>query len=149
MNHKEKARALFLSGCNCAQAVFAAFSDVTGIEDDKALLISSSFGGGMGHIGETCGAVTGMFMAVGMICGYTEGDADTKKAHYNKISELADEFKAEFEFLRCPDLMGNLDGGKYALPDEEVYKNRPCLIFVEKGVELVEKILKEGNKNGN
>ncbi len=30
MNHEEKAQALFLEGCNCAQAVFAAFCDVTG-----------------------------------------------------------------------------------------------------------------------
>ena len=27
MNHEEKAQALFLEGCNCAQAVFAAFCD--------------------------------------------------------------------------------------------------------------------------
>lgn len=141
MTHKQKAHELFLKGHNCAQAVFAAFGDVTGLDEDKALLISSSFGGGMGHIGETCGAVTGMFMAVGMIFGYTEGDASVKQAHYARIKFFADEFKAEFGALRCPDLMAKLENKEYALPDDQDYQKRPCLIFVEKAVELIEKSL--------
>ena len=52
MSHSEKAVALFKSGYNCAQAVFVAFSDVTGLDEKTALMLSSSFGGGMGRMRE-------------------------------------------------------------------------------------------------
>lgn len=142
MNRVEKAKELFLKGYNCAQAVFVAFSDVTGIDEEQALLISSSFGGGMGHSGEACGAVTGMYMAIGAVLGYKEqADADAKQKHYALIKKLSDEFKAEFSEIRCPELLAKLGKGEYNLPDEEDYKNRPCLIFVEKAAEMVEKYL--------
>ena len=32
MNHAEKARDLFLSGCSCSQAVFGAFAEELGLE---------------------------------------------------------------------------------------------------------------------
>ena len=35
MDHKKIASKLFIDGYNCAQAVFAAFSDVTGLEDQR------------------------------------------------------------------------------------------------------------------
>lgn len=147
MSHTKKAKELFLKGNNCAQAVFAAFSDVTGLDDKTALLIASSFGGGMGHIGETCGAVTGMLMAAGMVLGYGENaDADTKKAYYKEVKELTDEFKAEFLELRCPKLLAKLGSGDYDLPDGEYYKARPCLIFVLKAVEILETKLERQGK---
>jgi C_GCAxxG_C_C family probable redox protein len=142
MNHVEKAKELFLKGYNCAQAVFVAFSDVTGINEEQALKISTSFGGGMGHSGEACGAVTGMYMAVGMLLGNIDPDnAEAKKKHYDLIKKLSDDFKAEFLEIRCPELLEKLDKGEYTLPDNEIYKNRPCLIFVEKAAEMVESLL--------
>ena len=142
MTRKDKARELFLKGNNCAQAVFAAFSDVTKLDEDTSLLIASSFGGGMGHIGEACGAVTGMFMAAGMIFGYSENpSADNKKEHSKRIKNLADKFKNEFGQIRCPELMKNLADKKYILPEGPEYSARPCLIFVEKAVEILEEFL--------
>ena len=142
MKHSEKAKELFLKGYNCAQAVFVAFCDVTGLTEEQAFLISTSFGGGMGHTGEACGAVTGMFMAVGAVLGYTDyTDAEAKKKHYALIKELSDEFKAEFGEVRCPELLARLGKGEYTLPDSEDYKKRPCLIFVEKAAEMVERYL--------
>jgi uncharacterized protein YycO len=51
MDHSEAARALFGQGYNCAQAVFAAFCDETGMDMETALRLSSSFGGGMAGCG--------------------------------------------------------------------------------------------------
>lgn len=48
MDHKTAAEKYFLAGFNCAQAVFAAYCDVTGLPEETALRLSSSFGGGMG-----------------------------------------------------------------------------------------------------
>ncbi len=142
MNHVEKAKELFLKGYNCAQAVFVAFSDVTGLTEEQAFSVSTSFGGGMGHTGEACGAATGMYMVIGAVKGYKMSDgAEQKKNHYSLIKKMSDEFKAEFGEIRCPELMEKLGKGDYNLPDDEAYKNRPCLIFVEKAAEMVEREL--------
>lgn len=142
MKHSEKARKLFLEGFNCAQAVFVAFSDVTGLTEEQAFLISTSFGGGMGHTGEACGAVTGMYMAVGAILGYTDPkNSETKQKHYKLIKKLSDEFRAEFFETRCPELLARLGKGEYNIPTDDAYKKRPCLIFVEKAAEMVDELL--------
>jgi len=63
----EKAMENFKQGYNCSQSVFLAFSDFYSMDQDTALRISSSFGGGMGRLREVCGAVSGMFMVAGML----------------------------------------------------------------------------------
>ena len=65
--HDEAARTLFLEGCSCAQAVLAAFAPEVGLSQEQALRLASSFGGGMGGLRETCGAVSGMLLAVGLL----------------------------------------------------------------------------------
>ena len=62
----EKAKELFKSGCNCSQAVLGVFCEELGMDLDTAMKISASFGGGMGRMGEVCGTVSGMFMALGL-----------------------------------------------------------------------------------
>ena len=62
MNHAEKARDLFREGYNCAQSVVGAFHEEMGLSLSEATRLASSFGGGMGGLRETCGAVTGMFL---------------------------------------------------------------------------------------
>ena len=78
----KKARDYFLEGYNCSQSVFLAFSDLTGFDEKTALLVSSSFGGGMGRLREVCGAVSGMFMAAGVLYGYTDPKAGTEKMEH-------------------------------------------------------------------
>ena len=88
MDHGEKAQALFLEGCNCAQAVFTAFCDVTGFTNREAMALASSFGGGVGRMREICGALSGAFLAMGWLYGYEEpGDDEEKAAHYARVQE--------------------------------------------------------------
>ena len=46
MTKGERAKALFLDGYNCAQAVFGAFCEELGFDFDTAMKLSSGFGGG-------------------------------------------------------------------------------------------------------
>ena len=48
----EQAREYFTSGYNCAQSVFLAYQDITGIDEVLAATISAPFGGGMGRLRE-------------------------------------------------------------------------------------------------
>ena len=91
MTHGERAEEFFRQGYNCAQSVLLAFGDITGLEDETALKLSSSFGGGLGRLREVCGAVSGACMALGMIKGYTDpDDREAKKAQYRLVQDFAE-----------------------------------------------------------
>ena len=105
--HTEKAAEFFLSGCGCAQAVLAAFTDVTGLDESTALRLASSFGGGMGRMREVCGACSAMFMVAGLLYGdYDPTDVKAKSTHYALIQRLADEFRKEHKTIICRELLG-------------------------------------------
>ncbi len=132
----EKAKKLYGSGYNCSQAVFAAFCEELGLEEETALKISSSFGGGMGKMGEVCGAVTGMFMAAGLKYGYTMPETPEEKTNYYAfVRELAEKFKEKNGTLLCRELM---------MPDNESGKiKKPCGELVRDAAEIFEEILNE------
>ncbi len=66
---RKKAQALFLEGCNCAQAVFTAFCDVTGFTNREAMALASSFGGGVGRMRRFAAPCPGHFLAMGWLYG--------------------------------------------------------------------------------
>ena len=134
MNHIERAVELNKSGYNCAQSIFCAFSDITGISESDSLRIAAGLGGGV-RAGEVCGAVSGMAMAAGMKYGaYEIGDNARKKEHYALIQELARRFKEKNGTIICRELL-HLDKGIYEATPEvrstEYYKKRPCREMVE------------------
>ena len=143
MDHSTKARDLFLSGCSCSQAVFGAFADEFGINQETALRLASSFGGGMGGMRETCGAVTGMLMAAGMKWGYSDiENLDIKTAHYARTRELIEGFKREHGTIVCRELLAHLDELKTnpSARTAEYYKQRPCAMFVKTAARLIDQM---------
>ncbi|MBR5302259.1 MAG: C_GCAxxG_C_C family protein [Clostridia bacterium] len=149
MNHAEKARDLFLSGCSCSQAVFCAFADDFGMDENTVLRLASSFGGGMGGMRETCGAVSGMLMAAGMKWGYSEvGDLHIKTAHYARVRSLIEGFKAEHGTIVCRELLAHLGEQKKdpSARTAEYYKVRPCVLFVETAARLLDEMDTQENE---
>lgn len=144
----KQAQQYFLEGYNCAQAVALAFSDL--IDMDKALLLrtTSSFGGGMGRMREVCGAVSGMSFVAGALYGYeTPGAAgqQEKAAHYARIQELADAFRAVNGSIVCRELLGleisGADAPTPQLRSAEYYKKRPCAQLVALAAGILEEYL--------
>ena len=84
MSRGERAKENFLNGCNCAQAVLLAFEDLIDLPRDALLKISQPFGAGMGRLRLTCGTVTGMMMALGLVAGESAG-SKLKKAQEKGI----------------------------------------------------------------
>ena len=66
MNKRTLALAQFDKGFACSQAVFSAYAEDLGLDQETALKIAGPFGGGTGRKAETCGAVTGALMALGL-----------------------------------------------------------------------------------
>ena len=141
-NYSEKAVENFKQGYNCAQSVFLAFAEEFGFDKKTALMLSSSFGGGMGRLREVCGAVSSMFAIAGLKYGYTSPTDDIKKAeHYEFIQNLAKEFSSRTGSIICRELLGLEEGADSPIPSTrtpEYYKERPCEFFVKAAAEIIE-----------
>lgn len=142
MTHAELAKALFEQGHNCAQAVFLAFSDLTGLDRSAAMKLSSSFGGGMGRLREVCGAVSGMFMAAGLLYGSDSTDSQEEKAaHYARIRELAAAFRERNGSYICRELLDRPDavvGGDPEPRTAAYYTKRPCAQLCYDAAEILD-----------
>jgi len=137
-DHPKKACALFAQGYNCAQSVLASFCDDLDLDFETALLLASSFGGGMGRLREVCGAVSGMFLAAGLKYGYANPtDRTAKNAHYQLIQELGNEFKTQNGSILCRELLGLAKK-----PDGSVLQVRPCADYVACAAKIMEDKIK-------
>ena len=145
MDHGEKAVKLFESGYNCAQAVAAAFADVTGLEEKANARMVSAFGGGMGRMREVCGAVSGMLMVLSYVYGYdTPGDDVSKKRLYGQVQELAAAFRAENGSIICREILKNPPSDPNPTPrTAEFYAKRPCAKMVMTAARLLEQFMEE------
>ncbi|MDR0361818.1 MAG: C-GCAxxG-C-C family protein [Planctomycetota bacterium] len=143
-DRKRVAAERFAQGFNCAQATLCAFADDAGIDERTALLLSSSFGGGMGMKG-ACGALTGMFMAAGLLRGFAEPDQAGKRAHQASIKDMAETFRERFGALDCRDLLKLL--AENPPPPGANAGARPCQRFVQGAVEILEERLNNERKH--
>jgi len=147
MKHEDEARRLFLAGYNCAQAVFCAFCDETGLTVEQAARLSSSFGGGMGRLREVCGTVSGALMALGAVRGYADpADPGAKAAHYHLVQEYARRFREKNGSIVCRELLKNVRTAPGSVPEErtpEFYARRPCLRLAGEAAAILDEMLGE------
>ena len=143
MNHVERAVELFVEGYNCAQAVAAAFGDLTGLDEKTAAKMASCFGGGMGRMREVCGAVSGMLMVAGHLYGYDGPDeGGAKMAHYTLVQELAGKFREQAGSIVCREILKNPPSDPAPTPRTEAfYKNRPCARMVVLAAQILDQYI--------
>jgi C_GCAxxG_C_C family probable redox protein len=141
----ETAVARFIGGFNCSQAVFSTYAGQFGLDDATALKIAAGFGGGMGRMGETCGAVTGAFMVLGLKYGDTSPNRQAKELIYAKIRKFADRFKARNGSLLCKDLLDcdiSTPQGHEAAKAKKLFTT-VCPKVVQDAIEILEEMLKD------
>ena len=136
----DRAVALFKQGFNCSQSVVAACADIYGMDEQMALRVAASFGGGIGRMRQTCGAACGMFLLAGLENGSAlPGDAEGKKKNYALVQDLAAKFKDENGSLICAELLGIAPKPQEPTPEartEAYYKKRPCADMVASAVRI-------------
>lgn len=142
MSHMERAMRLH-EGYNCSQTVFAAFAPDFGISESDALKIAAGFGGGMGDMGKTCGALTGAFMVLGLRFGNTAaGNKEAKAADYERTARFAAAFAEKTGSMECAVLTADYDPAKW---DDEAARmtarRRACGGYIAVAVELLEEFL--------
>ncbi len=147
MTRKEMAMQNFYDGYNCTQAVVLAFSDLFPFDQDSLLCMVSPLGGGMGRLREVCGSVSGMFLVLGMLYGYSDPKARGEKAElYSRVQELAARFEEKNHSIVCRELLGLSEKRQQPVPEErtqEYYKKRPCPELIGMAAEILDQYLSE------
>ena len=147
----DKAKALFFEGYNCSQSVLGAFADIYNLDMETAMRISDGFGGGMGRMRLTCGAVSAMAMLAGLeLSSGKPKDTANRTDVYAKVKEMADAFQKKNGSVICRELLGNvLPADNSSRPEErtaEYYKKRPCHECVYDCACIIEEYLLAGKK---
>ena len=125
-----------------------AFEDVVGLDRESLLKITLPFGGGMGRLRLTCGAVSGMVMALGLITGTSEINGQAKSAQYAAVQELVKRFTVQNGSIICGELLTGKGVQTDTAPNAEprtqgYYKKRPCADLCYDAAEILDGYLKE------
>ena len=142
---KKEAIHRFRSGFNCSQAVLSSMAGKIGNEAGFLEKVASGFGGGMGHMQETCGAVTGSYMAVSLYCGnkYTDNHERTAEA-YRMIRIFNSDFRKKHGTTICRQLLGyELDSPEdHARAEENNAFEKVCEKCIGDSIDILFSLLK-------
>ncbi|OGI05801.1 MAG: hypothetical protein A2Y40_01500 [Candidatus Margulisbacteria bacterium GWF2_35_9] len=136
----------YMNGFNCAQAVLVAYKEELSIPEKELLKISCGFGAGMGRLQNTCGAVSGAYMVIGLKFGKdSKEDNDAREKTYGLVREFDLEFKRKHISSNCKELLNcdllSEDGQKYF--KENNLSETICRKCVVDSVSILNKLLKK------
>jgi len=98
----------------------------------------------MAHMGETCGAVTGAFMVLGLKHGKTRANDDiAKEKTYALIREFVQKFRSRYGSVICRELLGydlSLDNEFEEARDKKLF-DELCPKLVQTAAEILEDLL--------
>jgi C_GCAxxG_C_C family probable redox protein len=117
----------------CSQSVLLSIQEEFGLGNLAAFKSATVFGGGVGRSGETCGALIGALMALGLVLG-REKMEDTEV--YRKAMQPArqiqrrfkEELKRQLQFKEdlkttlCKEIQENIYGRSFDMNDEKDYQ---------------------------
>ncbi|MFX1387280.1 MAG: C-GCAxxG-C-C family protein [Promethearchaeota archaeon] len=144
MSRIEKAVSSFRGDFNCAQSILSTYCTQYGLDRDTALKLATGFGGGMGRLGRTCGAVSGAFMVIGLKYGMGLNDnTEAKEKTYQVIREFSNRFQEIYGSEICKELLGcdiNTPEGKDYYDQNEFFEKK-CLQYVKNAAYILEELL--------
>ncbi len=139
----EEIRRSFMQGIDCSQVVAGAAAQRLHMEESLLRKMAACFGGGM-MCGETCGAVTGALMVIGLVYGHREnGDLAQKKKMQEKAAEFRRSFLEKYPSCICKEILGH-DISKPEEMEKVLEKGLMfdlCPCVVKDTIEILENIL--------
>jgi C_GCAxxG_C_C family probable redox protein len=100
--------------------VLASLQEYLNIGDESGFMAGSALAGGVARATETCGALTGALMGLGMVMGRkTIEDVDTYQACMKYAIELRKEFQKRVGNTICAEIHKGILGRSYRLKDDE------------------------------
>ena len=142
MSRVEDAVEIFRGGCACSQAVFATYAEDAGLDRLMAMKVSAGFAGGM-RMAETCGAVTGAIMALGLkTCAEDCAEAAGRKPTFALVQELTKRFAQKNGSTLCKGLLGcdiSTEAGSAEAREKELFATL-CPRFVRDASVILEEL---------
>jgi len=141
MDRANDAHVLMSAGrMNCSQAVLTAYCEQFGLERSMALKLAQGFGGGMGRMGGTCGAVTGAYMVLGLAQKMRdENPGQSRDRTYELVREFNERFKALHGSVICKELISydlSTSEGLAEARDKKIFTTI-CPDFVSDSVKIL------------
>jgi C_GCAxxG_C_C family probable redox protein len=140
----EEAKKQFEKGFSCAPSVLSAYSEQLGLEKALALKIACGFGGGIGRMGKTCGAVTGAIMVIGLKHGQADvADEESRQETHKLVKKFIDKFTALHGSIECRELIGydlSNSAGLRLARESGVFQNK-CPGFVYDSARILEDVM--------
>ena len=140
-HHNEPAVELFLDGYSCAQAIVTAFCPSKGLSAKDGYRLASGLGGGLSGTRQTCGALVGALIILGLNSGtYPPEDLMAKREQYARGQSLIAAFEATWNTSLCGEILAALELQASSTPSartNEYYNTRPCARIVAHVAELL------------
>ena len=144
MNDVDQALSYFEEGFSCSQSVLTAFAHRFGLDEKLALKISGGFGGGIARLGNTCGAVSGAIMVLGLkYCPTDASDKESKDKLYELVQNYLNEFKSIHGSTTCRELVGyNINNPieREKASEMGIFEEK-CPKFVQDSAKIIEKMI--------
>ena len=139
MNKTDKALNFFRAGYRCSQSVLMACAGDSG----ETARVSAAFGGGMGRMQKTCGAVTGAYLWFGMAYGAPSLPSESDKENvYGRVKEFNRIFTERNGTDQCSVLLGedlNTPEGKENIARKGLTR-KVCEKCIRDAIEIIETI---------
>ncbi|MFZ2801916.1 MAG: C-GCAxxG-C-C family protein [Syntrophorhabdus sp.] len=121
----------------------ATFGQELGLDREMALKVACAFGGGMARMGETCGAVTGAMMAIGLKHGKARADDhEAREKTYHYVKEFIIKLIAKHQSIVCRELIDcdmSTHKGLQDFKDRNLAETH-CIRFVKDAAGILEEI---------
>lgn len=134
-----------MAGYSCSEAVLLTYSPQFSLQKKTAFKIASGFGGGMGWMGETCGAVIAAYMVIGLKYGATTvRDSYSRELTHESVARFAAIFKEQNGSTLCRDLIGKIDMSSIE-GRKQIRKKGKVPKIVSDAIIILEKIFSENS----
>jgi C_GCAxxG_C_C family probable redox protein len=133
----------------CSQSSFHALNEVFDLKAENIIKGLVSFPG-IALRGETCGAVTGSLLAIGLVYERDKIDKERKRLSRAPSFKFCSEFENEYGTTRCRDVIEHVTGKKYLVTKPEDYESMYeegvfsfCPIVIKKAIKIAAGIILE------
>jgi C_GCAxxG_C_C family probable redox protein len=131
-------------GYRCSEAVLKVYGKSFGLEEELAVKMGCALGGGLGGSGDTCGAIVGSILIIGLKFGRINNiDSNTKSQIDEMVREYIFNFKKIHKSINCSNMIGfdrSSESGRKQAIESGVIK-KLCPRYVKDAAILLEQIL--------
>ena len=98
---RERAGECYKKGINCAETIVTTFDELCNLGIGENVKLATGFGGGLGHAGDLCGALSGSIMVLSAFKGRSNPPEGDRDGMYALSKGFHDVFVKEFGATDC------------------------------------------------